>query len=212
MAKVFGPSGAEHPRNISNDPDALVQQEAKELRAEINRLALENHALRIAVAELERIVDRDTLTPLFNRRYFINELIKRKALLARHKVRTALLFVDVDELKTINDQYGHAAGDFALIEIARRLSDNVRSSDIVARIGGDEFALLLDHVSDSSMQQKTDQLRIAISIEPADYNGVHLHLSASIGGIMITPEESESDLLARADREMYRIKSARGKD
>lgn len=210
MAKVFGTGRTGPVRTQNADRDAERQQEDSDLRAEIERLTRENRSLRIAVAELERIVDRDTLTPLFNRRYFINELIKRKALLARHKVQTALLFVDVDDLKAINDAHGHAAGDFALIEIARRLADNVRSSDIVARIGGDEFALLLDHVTEKSMQLKTEQLRIAITIDTADYNGVELQLSASIGGIMITPEESESDLLARADREMYQIKAARG--
>ena len=208
MAKVFGTEGAEPARKITSTSVDTGRLDNNALRAEIERLTRENHALRIAVSELERIVDRDTLTPLFNRRYFINELIKRKALLNRHSVQTALLFVDVDGLKAINDEHGHTAGDFALIEIAQRLSDNVRSSDIVARIGGDEFALLLDHVTERGMHQKTEHLRIAISIDPADYNGIALNLSASIGGIMITPEESENDLLARADREMYRIKAA----
>lgn len=209
MAKVFGSGGTQSARNDTSEFDAEGLKDDMDLRAEISRLTRENHALRISVAELERIVDRDTLTPLFNRRYFINELIKRKALLNRHKVQTALLFVDVDNLKAINDAHGHAGGDFALIEIARRLAENVRSSDIVARIGGDEFAMLLDHVTESSMLKKTEKLGVAVSFEPANYNGALLNLSASIGGIMITPDESESDLLARADREMYRIKSSR---
>lgn len=181
-------------------------KEVENLRDEIARLKTENRALKIAVDELERIVDRDTLTPLFNRRYFLSELVKRKALLSRHNVQSALLFVDVDDLKIINDEHGHAAGDFALIEIAQRLVDNVRTSDIVARMGGDEFALLLDHVDEMSMQEKAETLRQALASRPADYNGVELNLSASIGGVMIAPDESESEMLARADKEMYRFK------
>lgn len=189
--------------------DTMVGADAQELEAlrlEVQRLTRENRGLKIAVAELERIVDRDTLTPLFNRRYFINALIKRKARLLRHQEPCALLFVDVDGLKSINDAHGHGAGDFALIEISERLKANIRNTDIAARMGGDEFALLLDHVDEEAAHEKGVSLYKAITETPAIYHGQPLHLSASIGCIMITAEEHEDDLIARADREMYRIK------
>ncbi len=186
-------------------------EELAALRQEVQRLTRENRGLKIAVGELERIVDRDTLTPLFNRRYFINALIKRKALLERSDDPCALLFVDVDGLKLINDAHGHGAGDFALIEVAERLKANIRANDIAARMGGDEFALLLDHVDEETARQRGDQLASVIGGEPADYHGKPIALSISVGCIMITADEHEDDLVARADQEMYRVKQQKAR-
>ncbi len=185
--------------------------ELEELRAEVQRLTRENRGLKMAVAELERIVDRDTLTPLFNRRYFINALIKRKARLERHDEPCALLFVDVDSLKAINDAHGHGAGDFALIEIAERLKASIRQTDIAARMGGDEFAVLLDQVDEAGAQEKGESLCRAIADQPAVFNDVPLDLSVSIGFIMINADEHEDDLVARADQAMYRAKQQKRK-
>ncbi len=175
-------------------------EELAALRQEVQRLTRENRGLKIAVGELERIVDRDTLTPLFNRRYFINALIKRKALLQRSDEPCALLFVDVDGLKLINDAHGHGAGDFALIEVAERLKANIRGSDIAARMGGDEFALLLDQVDEATARERGDQLCRVIEEKPADYQGTPIKLSISVGCIMVTADEHEDDLVALAER------------
>src|SRR3546814_4771735 len=102
--------------------------------------------LRIANSELERLVERDTLTPLYNWRYFINAVKDRLKRLGRYGTRSILGFADVDGLKRINDTHGHNAGDYALIHIARLLAENVRTTDIVARIAGDEFALILEEL------------------------------------------------------------------
>lgn len=185
-------------------------QETEMLRLEVQNLLRENQTLKIAVAELERIVDRDTLTPLYNRRYFMHALIKRKARLQRHKQPCALVYIDVDGLKGINDAHGHAAGDFALLRVADLLKNNIRASDIAARLGGDEFALLLDHVDEAAAQEKGQRLNEVISNTQIDFSGRSFGLSASIGCIMITPDENEDQLLARADKEMYRVKQSRG--
>lgn len=189
-------------------PGSMEQEEA--LRRQVQELLRENQTLKIAIAELERIVDRDTLTPLYNRRYFMLALVKRKARLQRHNVPCALLYVDVDGLKAINDAHGHAAGDFALLHVAAMLKHNIRTSDIAARIGGDEFALLLDHVDEEMAQDKGKRLNDAIAGADIDFNGNRFGLSASIGCIMIAHDENEHQLLARADREMYRVKQSRG--
>lgn len=183
--------------------------ETEALRRQVEDLLRENQTLKIAVAELERIVDRDTLTPLYNRRYFMHALIKRRARLQRHNVPCALLYVDVDGLKAINDAHGHAAGDFVLLRIAELLKFNIRASDIAARLGGDEFALLLDHVDEATAQDKGQKLNQAIAAAQIEFAGRTFGLSASIGCIMITPDESEDQLLARADQEMYRVKQSR---
>src|SRR3546814_10210262 len=137
--------------------------------------------LRIANSELERVVERDTLTPLYNRRYFINAVNDRLKRLGRYGTRSILVFADVDGLKRINDTHGHNAGDYALIHIARLLAENVRTTDIVARIAGDEFALLLEELTRSEAQAKIERLKVAISRSECYFNGARLTLGASFG-------------------------------
>ncbi len=176
------------------------------LRIEIARLRRENRALSIALAEMERVAERDMLTPLFNRRYFLSALHQRIARVERNGERIVLIFVDVDRLKAINDRYGHAAGDFALIEIAERLNAMMRSDDILARIGGDEFGILLDNVGASEARSKLRRLAAAIEQEPCVYDGHPIAVSAAFGMTTIAPGVSSEELLGRADAEMYRAK------
>jgi len=102
--------------------------------------------LKDELADMELRANYDVLTGLPNRRYFIECLEKRIVRCKRYGDITALLFLDVDDLKAINDTYGHGAGDAMLVHMAKLLQDNIRASDMVARIGGDEFALLLDNL------------------------------------------------------------------
>src|SRR3546814_7305870 len=90
----------------------------------------------MAVAEREGGSGPDTLTPLFNRRYFLTAIHHRMARFERHAERAAVVFIDVNQLKYINDSFGHAAGDFALMEIAKRLAGSIRAPDVAERIGG----------------------------------------------------------------------------
>lgn len=185
---------------------ALSDGESAALRQEIARLKRENRALSIALAEMERVAERDMLTPLFNRRYFLSALHQRIARVDRYGDRVVLIYVDVDGLKTINDRFGHAAGDFALIEIANRLSAVMRASDVLARIGGDEFGILLDQVSANEARGKMRRFAATISDDPVDYDGNEIALSATFGMTMITPGAAAEELIGRADSEMYRAK------
>ena len=116
-------------------------------------LAEENRRLRATIdemqarlRELEKLADGDTLTPLPNRRAFHREVERVLRQVERYGTPAALLYVDVNSLKSINDRFGHAAGDAALCHVAAALSGLVRQTDFVARIGGDEFGLVLDHL------------------------------------------------------------------
>ncbi len=194
------------PALSDSQPTPLHSGEEAALRLEIGRLRRENRALSIALAEMERVAERDMLTPLFNRRYFLSALHQRLARVERSGDRIVLIFIDVDRLKGINDRYGHAAGDFALVEIATRLTGMMREMDILARIGGDEFGILLDNIALSEGRAKIRRLAAAIEDEPCLYDGHSISLSAAFGITTITPGVSAEELLGRADAEMYRAK------
>jgi diguanylate cyclase (GGDEF)-like protein len=169
----------------------------------------QNALLNARVQVLEEEICRDTLTPLFNRRYFEQAVASSIAHCQRYDSRSAMLFVDVDDLKAINDGYGHAAGDEALRLVAQVLLDNVRSTDVVARIGGDEFALLLGTLSEMDVTQKIDQLTAGIAACRPAFSGRIGSLSATFGHAFIHPDDQADKVLARADSQMYRSKRSR---
>lgn len=187
-------------------PIASIEDQLRDVRRERDALRRENRVLKIAVAELERVSERDTLTPLFNRRYFLTAIHHRIARFERHAERAAVVFVDVNQLKYINDSFGHAAGDFALMEIAKRLAESIRATDVAARIGGDEFGLILDQSSEAGARAQTNRLAEVLSASPALYDGHEIPLSACFGIAMLQTGMTESDILAAADRDMYRSK------
>ncbi len=183
---------------------AVSEQNA--LRAEINRLRADNERLTRALADMEQVAQRDVLTALFNRRYFLTALQRRIARVARYRDRMAILYVDVDGLKAINDRLGHGAGDQVLTAIAHALQGATRESDVVARIGGDEFALLIDHVDVAAARAKMAALRHALTCAECYWGKERLTLSAAFGMSMIDARDTAEDLLSRADSDMYRAK------
>ena len=116
------------------------------LAAEVDALAAQLEASRARISELEARVDIDPLTDMLNRRGFERELKRSLAYVKRYGTSAALVYVDLDGFKPVNDRHGHAAGDAVLKAIAAALVRNVRASDVVARVGGDEFAVLLWNV------------------------------------------------------------------
>jgi diguanylate cyclase (GGDEF)-like protein len=176
------------------------------LEQELIALRKELRMLRLANQELERLVVRDTLTPLFNRRHFITCLAERLSRLERYGTQAALIFVDVNEMKQINDRFGHGAGDFALLHIARLLSASVRATDVAARVGGDEFALLLDGVSEEAAADKARALATLISESECHFGDERLTLSASFGCTALREGDSDFAAIARADMAMYAAK------
>ena len=187
-------------------PIVSIEDELRDVRRERDALRRENRVLKIAVAELERVSERDTLTPLYNRRYFLTAIHHRLARFERHAECAAVVFVDVNQLKYINDSFGHAAGDFALMEVAARLAASIRSTDVAARIGGDEFGLILDQSTEGGARAQIERLGEVLSAGPALYDGQEIALSACFGVAMLQVGMAEADILAAADRDMYRCK------
>src|SRR6185369_9641446 len=137
----------------------------------------------------------------------LEQLIAR---VERYDVPAAMLFVDVDGLKAVNDKLGHNAGDKALIKIARLLVASVRKADFVARLAGDEFGILLEHADELSAWKMA--LRVVETVDECEFcvDGACLPLSVAIGVGMIQRGDTPETVLARADKEMYRIKALSG--
>ncbi len=184
-------------------------------RVAMARLLAENEGLRVAldemrarVGDLERLADSDTLTPLPNRRFFVREVERVTRHVARYDTPAAVMFVDVNALKAINDAHGHQAGDKALVHVAGILKREVRATDVVARIGGDEFGLLLDHLDECAAVAKAQSLLEVLAAEPLQLRTGEVPVGLSIGVTMIAADDSVETILARADGQMYAAKAA----
>jgi diguanylate cyclase (GGDEF)-like protein len=162
-------------------------------------------------AHLVHLADHDPLTDLLGRRGFHAELWRQLAKARRYGVRGALLFLDLDDFKRVNDTLGHAAGDRVLSSMAALLRARLRDTDLLARLGGDEFAILLPHASDGQARAVAEQLLKAIRDHTSMIEGSPVAVSASIG-IALFPDHGHSveQLLAGADASMYRAKAAGG--
>ncbi|MSO70940.1 MAG: GGDEF domain-containing protein [Alphaproteobacteria bacterium] len=158
---------------------------------------------------LETLSRTDPLTGLLNRRAFIEEVDRQLARDSREGHSGALFYVDLDNFKPINDRLGHAAGDEALIKVAAALKGNARRYDLVARIGGDEFALWLSHADQATALRRAQALSENIAALVPPNAGDLPSLGASIGVACWTPAQVEPAelLLARADRAMYIAKN-----
>ncbi|GAV20277.1 cyclic di-GMP phosphodiesterase Gmr [Mariprofundus micogutta] len=157
--------------------------------------------------ELEYLANHDSLTNLPNRKLFIDRIEHALPMAKRAKHTVALLFVDIDGFKPVNDMHGHAVGDSLLKAIAVRLRECVRESDTVARIGGDEFTILMEGVDDISHVMPIAEKVLNSMKRPFDVDEVHCRIGASIG-ISLYPEHADNlnDLVKRADGAMYQAK------
>ena len=174
------------------------------LRDDNAALRRELRTLRVQIGELERLADSDTLTPLLNRRAFLREVERGIARVARHSTPVAVMIADLDGLKAINDGAGHQAGDAALLHVGYTLKAHVRALDVVARIGGDEFGLVLEDLDADAAETKAHALAASIAAEPVDGQAV----SISIGYTLVQPEDNIDSIIARADAAMYACKRA----
>jgi diguanylate cyclase (GGDEF)-like protein len=178
---------------------ALWRQRLQTLHAVRTMRSLQQ--LRVEHELVARSADTDALTGVANRRAYDRELVRR-ADAAAGAGHTAVLVIDLDKFKPLNDRQGHAAGDRALQAIATALAAEIRTGDLLARIGGDEFCVLLDAVDDQSATQVADRMVHCV-------RALELTVTASIG-VAVGPADALSDTLARADHAMYAAKAAGG--
>jgi diguanylate cyclase (GGDEF)-like protein/PAS domain S-box-containing protein len=161
--------------------------------------------------ELAYRATHDALTGVANRDDLLDRLRVRLGLDAGRGRPVGVLFLDVDNLKLVNDEHGHHVGDAVLVEIARRLTAAVRREDLVARLSGDEFVVVVENLEDTvGLGLVAEKCRTAVH-GGIDVDGVLVPVSLSIGGVLAAPDERAEDLLVRADRAVYRAKHA-GRD
>ncbi len=165
--------------------------------------------LRSLNAELARLSSTDTLTGLSNRRHFLGQLNQECERAARHLHSFALLSIDLDNFKMINDNYGHAAGDEALVCAARAMESQCRTIDTLARVGGEEFMVLLLAVGEPELENVAERFRRAIERTGVSLDdGERLNLTASIGGALIRPDVDAQAALRQVDDALYAAKRA----
>jgi diguanylate cyclase (GGDEF)-like protein len=188
--------------------DVIDVDDHERLIEEISLLRGKVARLQERVEQLDQLAHQDSLINLPNRRGFMRELERLIARVDRYGISAAMLFVDVDGLKMINDTLGHRAGDEALIQIAALLAKGVRHSDVVARIGGDEFGILLESSDDDAAHETAARLIEQISACEVLHDGEALPLGVAIGVGMIDALDTAEAVMERADEAMYRRKAA----
>ena len=179
------------------------------LAAEVDALAAQLQASRARISDLEARVDIDPLTDVLNRRGFERELKRSLAYVKRYGTEAALVYLDLDGFKPVNDRHGHAAGDAVLRATAAALLRNVRASDVVARVGGDEFAVLLWNVTGPAAAAKAAALEAAVYATPVRWDSSTLVVGASAGVAPLGALDTPAEVLERADAAMYVRKGER---
>ncbi len=179
------------------------------LRAELGRLSGELARAQARIAELEAHADVDPLVEVLNRRGFERELNRSLAYVRRYGGQAALLFVDLDGFKAVNDAHGHAVGDAALKAVARALAGHVRASDVIGRLGGDEFGVLMWNIGEPAARAKARELEDHVAATRLPHGGATLSVGASAGLVMLSAEASAAAAIDAADRAMYARKRER---
>lgn len=192
-------------REVTQSGDININLDQKQLIQELTRLREEVARQEKTINTLQTQATYDALTGLLNRRGFEYALHEALALYRRYKREGAVLMLDLNDFKAINDTLGHMAGDAVLRHVAYVLENHVRDSDVVARLGGDEFVIILREAGPSEVLLKKAELEAVLRTSPCNYDGREVVVSASIGACAFQ-NESSATLLHLADMEMYRHK------
>jgi diguanylate cyclase (GGDEF)-like protein len=192
------PASVRQPQPVSADAKATIRRLKAQLADALKR-----------IEALQALSDTDFLLDILNRRGFERELHRSIAYIKRYHASGALIVLDVDRLKPINDAYGHAAGDQVLKAIVAALSSQVRSSDVIGRLGGDEFALLLWNLSETDAKAKAASLEQAVDRLAFVFRGSAISTGASAGVAILGPHAEAGRVLEEADSAMYLRKAQR---
>ena len=196
-------------RLVKKAASAPRKSTAPDAKPTIRRLKVELAQALARIEELQAFADTDFLLDIPNRRGFERELNRSIAYIKRYHASGALIVLDVDRLKPINDGFGHAAGDQVLKAVVATISRQIRSSDVLGRLGGDEFALLLWNVSETDAKAKAASLEEDIDRLTFTFGGRTITAGASAGVAILGPHAEAGRALEEADSAMYVRKAQR---
>ncbi|MCR9119170.1 MAG: GGDEF domain-containing protein, partial [bacterium] len=212
-----------HDLPSAGDLMALANEQLSELafRAQVEREAAvqqqqvfeaQNRHLQEKQLQLVEESSRDPLTGAFNRRFFLDSLNREASRCQRDAASIGLLFIDVDHFKTFNDTYGHAAGDLVLKLVSDAITESLRGSDMACRYGGEEFVVLVNRPTRTTLELVGSRIREQIENAKLEFEGKQLHVTASLGASIGIPEqfatEFVDELIATADAAMYDAKKS----
>jgi diguanylate cyclase (GGDEF)-like protein len=202
---------AENPaKSSANSAEPEISDELARLREERAAMQRELEDARTRITQLERLADEDSLAPIANRRAFVRELSRMIAFTRRYGPPSSVIYFDVNGMKQINDTHGHPAGDAALRHVAAVLCKNVRESDIVGRLGGDEFGVILTQTSQEQANAKAAMLAGAIGSTPFAWGKLQITVSAAYGVYSFTGSDDAQVAIEAADKAMYNQKRTAG--
>lgn len=176
------------------------------LMGEVGRLRGELEQMRSQIEAVQALADQDSLVPLLNRRAFVREMSRILDFGERYDLTASLVYFDLDGFKQVNDTFGHAAGDAVLRHVATILTDNVRESDVIGRLGGDEFGLIMAKADREAAERKAAFLAAELASKPFEWNGQAIALSMAHGVHVFRKGENVDGAMENADRAMYNAK------
>ena len=180
------------------------------LMAEVDRLRQDLERTQARLVAMESMADQDGLLTVLNRRAFVREMSRIMSFGDRYDLTASLIYFDLDGFKAVNDAFGHAAGDAALHHVANLLTANVRESDLVGRLGGDEFGVILAKADQTQSDKKARALAQGFLAEPFEWQGKPLALSFAYGVHTFKKGETPDTAMATADKAMYASKRGKG--
>jgi diguanylate cyclase (GGDEF)-like protein len=183
-----------------------VQSAILSLMNEVDSLRREIDQTNRRLRDSEDVADTDPLLPIPNRRAFVRELNRMISFAERYGTSSTLMFIDLNDMKLINDKYGHEAGDKALFHVARLLADNVRTTDVIGRLGGDEFGVILAQADEQIGAEKAQSLAELISKHPIQLRDDTVEMSLAFGVYTFKSGDEPNDALNKADKAMYENK------
>lgn len=185
-----------------------VREAIMSLMQEVDRFRHEIDSAKRRIEHLEKLAENDALTSVLNRRGFVREMTRIKSYADRYNAPATLVFFDLNSFKPVNDEFGHNAGDAVLQKVASVLVENTRDSDVVGRLGGDEFGVILVNNREDAAIVKAQKLAEAIAALRFTTNDKTYAVTASYGTHTFEPGDDPAAAIAKADRAMYASKRA----
>ena len=218
-ASTYGGDSASSAAGVSDTTSVLgipeaeltpkVRQAIMMLMREVDTLRQELERAQSRLEQLEKLADQDPLlAPVANRRAFVRELSRIISYSDRYGTPSSLIYFDINGFKKFNDTFGHTAGDQALVHVASVLTRQTRESDVVGRLGGDEFGVILANANEFKAKEKAQQLTDAVGKSPIEVDGKSVAVTVAYGATTFRKGETVVDAMAAADRAMYAHKAS----